>query len=258
MKIWKRILAALLILGTAAAMAGIPVMASDRGDKNILNNRAMAYLVDLFQYKDQGCHTDLMAGTLVEYVKDHADASSETVIFPDGEERTLDELCRNLEYYRDRVREQDLRRRINSKTMRMEHYELRVDTTDTLLEGDYCRVDLYAWRSYYYPHATIESGEGDQCHVSFVRIDGTWYLAEWWIEGFESIFREDPDRLRENVEYMDAHFDELCRQAELDYADSNARSFHDTVIPPMMVKIAQTVKRTMYQELGIRRKAIYS
>lgn len=258
MKIWKRILAALLILGTAAAMAGMPAMASDRGDKNILNNRAMVYLVNLFQYKDQGCYTDLMAGTLVEYAEDHADTPSDMVISLDGEERTLDELCQNLEYYRDRVRDQDFRRRINSKTMRMEHYELRVDTTDTLLEGDYCRIDLYALRSYYYPHATIESGEGDQCHVSFVRIDGTWYLAEVWIEGFEGFFREDPDRLREKVEYMDAHFDELCRQAELDYADSTAQKFHDTVIPPMMVKIAQIVQRTMYQELGIQRKAIYS
>lgn len=258
MKIWKRILTVILCLCMVGAATGTMAMANDEGDESLLTDRAVEYITQHFQYADQCLQTDLLAGTLTEYAKTLE--TTDGVSFDlDGEERTLEDLCQNLQYYSDRAQDYMLRGTIDH-SYPLKNYQLQVRAMDTVLEGDYCKVDLYAQRDFRYPNADFDSGAGDRCSVTFVRIGEVWYIAEVWIEGYEVYYRSTPEvraQLREQVEYMKAHFDELCRKAELERANSGARRFHDEFMPPLTVKVMQVFKRTVYRELGVEMRQKY-
>ena len=258
MKTWKRMLAALMCLCVVGAAAGVPAMASEKGDEFRLTNRALEYMIRIFRYEDQCLESDLKTGTVAEYA-DTLESTDGVTLQMEGEERTLEDLCENLQYYWDKAQDYMLRGTINH-TYPLEDYELQVEISDTTLEEDFCKVEMYAKRDFRYPHTEYESGAGDQCYVIFVRIEGTWYLAEAWIEGYEVYNWNTPEyrkELRDRVEYMKAHFDELCREAELERAESGAQRFHDVIMPPLVVKAVQTVKRTAYRALGIELQQKY-
>lgn len=257
MKTWKRILAVLLCLCVVCAAAVMPAAASELSDKNELNRRALDYVTWHYQNQDQCMDNDLLAGTLVEYAESLDEDPAQVVLDLDGEETTLEELCKNLNYYADRTTYYQLNGMIQNSRPLLD-YELSVDTGDLVLDGDYCRVELYAKRDYRYPNVDFDTSEGDMGSVEFLRLDGTWYIARLRLEGYELYRTEKEEQtIHEEVEYMKAHFDELVRKEQLERAQYGAQKFHDTIIRKTMVTVIQIFKRTVYRGLGVEMRRKY-
>lgn len=257
MKTWKRMLTALFCLCMVGAATGTMAMASEQSDRNELNRRALDYVTWHYQNQDQCMDNDLLTGTLVEYAESLDEDPAQVTLDLDGEETTLEELCKDLNYYADRTTYYQLIGMIQNSRPLLD-YELSVDTGDLVLDGDYCRVELYAKRDYRYPNVDFGTGEGDMGFVEFLRLDGTWYIARLRLEGYELFHSEKSEQtMHEELEYMKAHFDELVRKNQLEWAQYGAQKFHDSIIRKTMVTAIQIFKRTVYRELGVEMQRKY-
>ena len=251
MKTWKRMLAALLLLCVLGTAAGTMALATEPGDEEALGQKAAEYVTRHMKSKDLLQENDLLAGTLVEYAETLDEDPAEVWFDLDGEERSLEDLCLELEYYADRTEFQKLYNQIN-KVKPLEDYELSVDVQDIVIDGDYCRVELGANLNYRYPGMDFDTGGTDNCTVVLLRLDGTWYIALPRITSYEFYNRNrETDPIHDEVQYMKEHFDELVRKSELAQAAYGAMLFHDSIIGATAVKAAQAVKRTIYRELGV-------
>lgn len=257
MKTWKRILAVLLCLCVVCAAAVMPAAASELSDKNELNRRALDYVTWHIQNQDLYMDNELTAGTLLEYAEGLDGDPADLALDLNGEETTLEDLCRDLRYYIDRTTFFELNGMIQNIGP-LTDYELKVDTSDLTLDGDYCRVELYAKRDFRYPGADFDSGALDAGSVEFLKLDGTWYIARLRLEGYELYRTEREEQtIHEEVEYMKAHFDELVRKEQLERAQYGAQKFHDTIIRKTMVTVIQIFKRTVYRGLGVEMRRKY-
>ena len=257
MKPWKRILTVLLCLCALGAAAGFSAGATEISDKNTISNQAIDYVVGLQSYLDMCVERDLKKGTVAEYAEGLDQDPAEVWFNMDGEERSLEELCRDLRFYGDLAEESSLINEI-FRGGPMENYTSQCEIQDVTASGDYGRVELKLKRKFNYPE-TPDAGADteDTFSVEFLRLDGTWYIASCSSNYFS--YQKDTrsmEYVEENIQYMKDNKEQLIAQQRQNRIDGDARKIHDDV-PGKLAKIMQVVKRTAYKALGVERQQAF-